>query len=103
MPLKRQHCDVLLCIVQSIVAVLVDLSFSTGSAVSADALRAAKALQEWCVCEQNDELVKDFTSELLSDLQGALVFPRGRCPLNMEQQIFTVCFSCELLRCSTYS
>ena len=79
-----------------IVAVLVDLSFSTGSAVSADALRTAKALQEWCVCEQNDELVKDFTSELLSDLQGALVFPRGRRPLNRKkiwQQFFTVCSS----------
>ena len=34
-----------------------------------------------------------FTYELLSDLQGALVFPRGRRPLNREkiwQQYFTV-------------
>ena len=50
-------------------------------------------LKEWCVSEENDELVKGFTSELLGDLQGALVFPRGRCPLNREriwQQFFTV-------------
>ena len=60
-------------------------------------------VQEWCVGEENDEHVKGFTSELqgftselLGDLQGALVFPRGRRPLNKEkmwQQFFTVCSS----------
>ena len=56
-------------------------------------------MQEWCVREENDEHVKGFTSELqgltselLDSLQGALVFPRGRRPLNREmwQQFFTV-------------
>ena len=78
---------------KAIDAVLVDPSFSTGSAVASDALRAAKTLQEWCVREENDELVKGFSSELLGDLQGALVFPRGRRLLNREkiwQQFFTV-------------
>ena len=80
-------------LLKAIDAVLVDPSFSTGSAVAADALHAAKTLQEWCVSEENDEIVKGFTSELLGDLQGALVFPRGRRPLNREriwQQFFTV-------------
>ena len=80
-------------LLKAINAVLVDPSFSTGSAVAADALHTAKTLQEWCVSEENDELVKGFTSELLGDLQGALVFPHGRRTLNREriwQQFFTV-------------
>ena len=70
---------------KAINAVLVDPSFSTGSAVAAYVLHAAKILQKWCLCEKNNELVKGFTSELPGDLQGAFVFPHGRRPLNREK------------------
>ena len=72
-------------------AVLVYPSFFTGSVVTEDALQAAKLLKEWCIREENNEVVIGFTYELLSDLQGALVFPCGRRPLNREkiwQQVF---------------
>ena len=80
-------------LLKGIDAVLVDPSFFTGSVVAEDALQAAKLLKEWCIREENNEVVISFTYELLSDLQGALVFPRGRRPLNREkiwQQYFTV-------------
>ena len=80
-------------LLKGIDAVLVDSSFFTVSVVAEDALQAAKLLKEWCIREENNEVVIGFTYELLSDLQGALVFPHGRPPLNREkiwQQYFTV-------------
>ena len=80
-------------LLKGIDAVLVDPSFFTGSVVAEDALQAAKLLKEWCIHEENNEVVIGFTYELLSDLQGALVFPPGQCPLNREriwQQYFSV-------------
>ena len=78
-------------LLKGIDAVLVDPSFL--SVVAEDVLQAAELLKEWCIHEENNEVVIGFTYELLSDLQGALVFPRGRLPLNREkiwQQYFTV-------------
>ena len=78
-------------LLKGIDAVLVDPSFL--SVVAEDALQAAELLKEWCIHEENNEVVIGFTYELLSDLQGALVFPRRRLPLNREkiwQQYFTV-------------
>ena len=80
-------------LLKGIDAVLVDPSLFTGSVVAEDALYSAKLLKEWCIREENNEVVIGFIYELLSDLQGALVFPRGRRPLNREriwQQYFTV-------------
>ena len=38
-------------------AVLVDPSFFTGSVVAEDALQAAKLLKQWCIREENNEVV----------------------------------------------
>ena len=44
-------------LLKGIDAVLVDPSFFTGSVVAEDALQAAKLLKQWCIREENNEVV----------------------------------------------
>lgn len=62
--------------------VLVDPSFAS---CSVDALKAANSLHEWCVREENYEVVEAFTTELLRELKVALVFTRGKRPIKREK------------------
>ena len=72
-------------LLKAIDAVLGDPAFSTSSITAACALKSAKSLQEWCGREENDEAKEVFTSELLSDLQAAFLFPRGKRLFNRER------------------
>ena len=85
-------------LLKGIDAVLVDPSFFTGSVVAEDALQAVKLLKEWCIREENNEVVIGFTYELLSDLQGALVYPSGRRPLNRENIYMAAVFHCSVIK-----
>ena len=83
-------------LLKGIHAVLVDPSFFTGSVVAEDALQAAKLLKQWCIREENNEVVIGFTYELLSDLQGALVFPCGRLP--QQRKDMAAVFRCSVIK-----
>ena len=63
-------------------ATWVDPSFAS---CSVDALKAANSLHEWCVREENYEVVEAFTTELLRELKVALVFTRGKRPIKREK------------------
>ena len=66
-------------------AMLNDPSFTTGSEVAADALKAAKILKDWCVCEGNRTALTAFSAELVKDLEGALSTASTQNPLNREK------------------
>ena len=83
-------------LLKGIDAVLVHPSFFTGSVVAEDALQAAKLLKQWCIREENNEVVIGFTYELLSDLQGALVFPCGRLP--QQRKDMAAIFRCSVIK-----
>ena len=72
-------------ILEAVNATLNDPSFTTGSEVAADALKAAKTLKDWCVCEGNRTALTAFSAELVKDLEGALSTASTRTPLNREK------------------
>ena len=75
-------CSLILAAVN---ATLNDPSFTTGSEVAADALKAAKILKDWCVCEGNRTALTAFSAELVKDLEGALSTASTQNPLNREK------------------
>lgn len=47
-------------------------SFKTGSEVANQACYSAETMKDWCEDKENEQLVSNFTLELMNELQGCM-------------------------------